>query len=259
MWVYLRVNEPLPYLCFTAEQANSTLTLNKVWSPTAVSLETSTDWQTWSDYTIGSLITLVNIGDKVYWRNKSSTQDFNGYWDQYRFSITWSIVWSWDITSLLNKDFTDTIPAFWFAYLFYGCTQLTTPPKLPATILSSYWYYYMFSGCLWLTEAPSLPATTINANCYRYMFYWCSNMVTLPKLPATTLANNCYREMFNWCSKIKLSTTQTWEYQTPYTIPSEWTWTVWSYSLQDMFTSTWWTFTWTPTINTTYYTSNTVV
>jgi hypothetical protein len=26
-----------------------------------------------------------------------------------------------------------------------------------------------------------------------------------------------------------------------------------------MFTSTWWTFTWTPSINTTYYTSNTVV
>jgi hypothetical protein len=26
-----------------------------------------------------------------------------------------------------------------------------------------------------------------------------------------------------------------------------------------MFSSTWWTFTWTPSINTTYYTSNTVV
>jgi hypothetical protein len=65
--------------------------------------------------------------------------------------------------------------------------------------------------------------------------------------------------MFRNCSKIKLSTTQTWEYQTEYRIPTTWTWTSWSSSLSNMFTSTWWTFTWTPSINTTYYTSNTVV
>jgi hypothetical protein len=65
--------------------------------------------------------------------------------------------------------------------------------------------------------------------------------------------------MFNGCSKIKLSTTQTWEYQNEYRIPETWTWTTATNALYRMFRTTWWTFAWTPAINTTYYTSNTLV
>jgi hypothetical protein len=65
--------------------------------------------------------------------------------------------------------------------------------------------------------------------------------------------------MFQSCSKIKLSTTNTWEYQTAYRIPTSWTGTTGTNSLANMFYRTWWTRTGTPSANTTYYTSNTVV
>ncbi len=40
----------LPWLCFTAEEAGSTVRLRKAGSPTSVNIETSTDWSTWTDY-----------------------------------------------------------------------------------------------------------------------------------------------------------------------------------------------------------------
>ena len=238
MWVYLRVDEPIQHLCFTANTANSTVELNKTWSPTAVTLQVSTDWNNWSNYIPWSwtAIQLQNIWDKVYFRNTSETTTWfsiagNHY---YQFSMTWSVAASWDITSLINKNLTsDELSDYCFAWLFESATSLTTSPKLPSTSLWNSSYINMFRLCSWLT--------------------------TLPELPATTLKTQCYANMFYWCTSIMLSTTQTWNYQTPYRIPSEWTWTAWNNSLTNMFTSTWWTFTWTPTINTTYYTSNTVV
>jgi hypothetical protein len=79
-------------------------------------------------------------------------------------------------------------------------------------------------------------------------------------LPATTLTDYCYYQMFYECTNIKLSDQQVWDYQTSYRIPTSWTWTWWTYySMREMFNGTWWTFTRTPEINTTYYTSNTVI
>ena len=60
-------------------------------------------------------------------------------------------------------------------------------------------------------------------------------------------------------SKIKISSTQTRAYQTPYRIPTTWTGTDASNALYRVFYQTWWTYTSDPSINTTYYTSNTVV
>ena len=72
-------NKKINYLCFTANTAGSTIALNKNGSPTSVTLETSTNGSTWSTYTFGSTITLSNIGDKVYWRNKSETDTAFSY------------------------------------------------------------------------------------------------------------------------------------------------------------------------------------
>lgn len=73
--------EPEPvgdWLCFTAEQNGSTLRLDKVGSPNAISLETSTDGNTWTDYSwtdkTGDTLTLTNVGDKVYMRAKTENQ-----------------------------------------------------------------------------------------------------------------------------------------------------------------------------------------
>ena len=272
-------------LCFTAETAGATVQLTSTWSPTVVSLETSTDWNTWTAYTIGNTITLTNIWDKVYFRNTSETDttfslSYNN--NYYRFKITGDVAWSGDVTYLLNKNWTTTVSNYCFAMLFYSANltaapelpattlwqycyyqmfsraKITTPPELPATTLASYCYDAMFSNSE-LTTCPELPATNLRSNFYNSMFKGCSNLNTLPSLPATTLINYCYYQMFQNCTKIKLSQTQTWAYQTEYRIPTEWTWTTASYALNNMISNTGWTFTSTPSINTTYYTSNTII
>ena len=224
------------YLCFTANTANAKVKLSKYGSPTVLTLETSTDGNSWSTYTFWSWITLSNIWDKVYWRNTSTTDTgfSTSFSDIYQFSFSWNVSASWDINFLLNKNSTNSVSSNCYRNLFNGCSSLIT--------------------------APSLPATIVDELCYAQMFYDCLLLETLPILPASTLADSCYSLMFGGCSKIKLSTTQTWEYQTPYRIPITWTGVdnVGS-ALSGMFTSTWWTFTWTPSINTTYYTSNTLV
>ena len=143
--------------------------------------------------------------------------------------------------------------------MFYNCTVLTTAPELPATTLANYCYSRMFYGCTALTTAPALPATTLANGCYQNMFSDCIALITVPALPATTLAYCCYLSMFQDCSNIKLSTTQTVEYQTAYKIPTSGTGTTATDAMYNMFTNTGGTFTGTPNINTTYYTSNTVV
>ena len=262
--IYIRVDQAAPAdaLYFEAEAANSTIKLNNTGGTFSVNLETSTDYTTWSDYTFGTDITLSTIWDKVFFRNKSETvtgfsANSSNY---YQFVMTGSIAAHWDINYLICKNNTDTLAEnYCFTKLFYNATSLTTPPILSATTLKQYCYHSMFYGCTGLTTTPSLPATTLINECYDSMFSWCTNLVTLPSLPALTLASYCYRQMFFNCSKIKVSTTQTWEYQTPYRIPTTWTWTEWTSSLTSMFSWTGWAFTWNPSINTTYYTSNTIV
>ena len=170
---------------------------------------------------------------------------------------------------------------FVFSSMFEDCTSLTTPPELPATTLANGCYAKMFSGCENLLVAPKLPAITLANSCYSSMFSDCENLlvapelpattlafacylnmfcrcglITPPELPATTLADSCYMYMFESCWNIKLSTTQTEVYTTPYRIPSSGTGTTSGNSLEGMFESTGspeWPSYATPTINTTYY------
>ena len=226
---------PADALYFEANTANSTIRLDKNWTPTSVNIETSTDGATRTDYTIQTDITLANVWDKVYFRNKSETPtEFSKQNNYYLFVMSWSINASWDINYLLCKNSTDTL-------LWYYC------------------FYRLFYNCSSLVTCPALPATTITRYCYNEMFNWCTNLETLPQLPALTLQIYCYQYMFNSCSKIKLSTSQTWEYQTEYRIPITWTGTNATGAFNNMFTSTWWTFTSNPSTNTTYYTSNQVI
>lgn len=146
-----------------------------------------------------------------------------------------------------------------YKYMFRGCTSLTTAPELPATTLALECYRCMFYGCTSLTTAPALPATKLTNYCYSNMFDRCVSLTTVPELPATTLFYSCYSSMFYGCTEIKLSASKTGDYQTEYRIPTSGTGTTATEALTDMFTNTGGTFTGTPSINTTYYTSNTVV
>ena len=127
------------------------------------------------------------------------------------------------------------------------------------TILATSACRSFFQHCKKLKYAPKLPATTLAENCYNSTFYECASLINLPALPATTLPKACYAYMFANCTNIKLSTSQTDEYQTPYCIPISGSGTVGTDSLLSTFDQTGGTFTGTPTVNTTYYTSNQII
>lgn len=254
------IGEYRPCLCFTANTAWSTITLNKGWSPTSITLETSFDYNNWTAYTIWSTITLSNIGDRVYRRTTSTTDTTfsSSASNYYQFSMTWEIAASGDLTYLINKNWTTICPDYCFPRLFQYCSSLISAPSLPATKVGAYAYYCLFYDTH-IVDAPSLPAATLWNACYSSMFGACSRLTSIPKLMATNILQYSYQAMFNWCSQVKLSTTKTWIYQNEYRIPVSWTGTVQSNALNDMFQSTGWTFTWTPSVNTTYYTSNEIV
>ena len=150
-----------------------------------------------------------------------------------------------------------TLAIYCYDSMFQGCTSLTQAPELPATTLAEYCYSNMFKGCTNLTQAPALPATTLVSYCYSSMFNGCTALTQAPALPATMLADHCYGYMFNNCSKIKLSTTMTEEYTQPYRIPITGTASSVTEPVTSMFYGTGGTFTGSPSINTTYYLSNT--
>ena len=87
------------------------------------------------------------------------------------------------------------------------------------------------------------------------MFQGCTSLISAPELPATTLADFCYYRMFNGCYALKLSTTQTGEYNQAYRIPTTGDGTTAREALNNMFPDKGTTVTITPEINKTYYLS----
>ena len=282
---------PTTYLSFigTKDFGFKTTYGYKNWDGT---LEYSTDtitWRTWDGTEISS------VGNKLYLRGTGNTK-ITGDSNNYRFVFTGTanlkINCKGNIENLLDYEtvsagshptmtdycyssmFRDcasltsapalpatTLAGSCYASMFRDCTSLTTAPALPATTLANLCYASMFRGCASLTTATALPATTMTDYCYASMFQGCTSLTTATALPATTLAKWCYSYMFEGCTKVKLSTTQTGEYQTAYRIPKSGTGTTAADALEAMFASTGGTFTDKPFINTTYYlsTSNTVV
>jgi hypothetical protein len=132
-------------------------------------------------------------------------------------------------------------------------------PNLPATVMADWCYASMFELCENLVNVVSLPSTQLAEGCYAYMFIKCYALGKLHNLPATNLPRWCYRNMYEDCSNIKIATSQGGEYQTPYRIPTNGSATAGTDALLEMFTNTGGTFVGTPTENTVYYTSNTLV
>lgn len=92
-----------------------------------------------------------------------------------------------------------TLAASCYRSMFNGA-GLTTAPELPATTMADYAYLSMFADCP-ITQAPALPATTLSQYCYTQMFRG-TNITDMPDLPATTLAQYCYQGMFSGCTSL---------------------------------------------------------
>ena len=220
-------NPAYNYIQFTAEEDNSTISLNSATNPDIKYSLNGGAWTQW-DY---SAITL-DMGDMVRMKGNNSNSFSTSSSKYNQFHMTGKISASGNIMSLLYEDNFEeqlTIPCnYCFYYMFYGCTSLTTAPELPATTLTNdcyrcmfrdcenltttpdlpsmkladYCYAGMFQNCTSITIAPKLPATTLVANCYYYMFRGCTNLTTAPNLSATTLANYCYYGMFYGCTSL---------------------------------------------------------
>ena len=191
-------------LTFRSTQDGSTVKLVKKGSPSG-DFQTSRDGgNTWSDYTIGTDIT-INTGDEVSFRAKNDRTSAQGDQNYFQFNMTGKIEAWHNVMSLYRtNDFAtyNTVLEYAFCYLFYGCKSLTKAPELPATTLASYCYMNMFKDSPLLKEAPELPATTLVSACYSGMFDSCESLTKAPELPATTLANYCYSGMFAGCKSL---------------------------------------------------------
>ena len=193
------------YLCFTAEEVDSTISMSVDGTPTkGQAFEISIDGETWSAFIPGVTdITLSNVGDKVYFRGDNTTvnESTSTY---YAFVMTGKISASGNVMSLLDKTCQSKVILNDSCYynMFHGCTSLTTAPELPATSLASSCYNSMFRGCTSLTTAPELPATAAPSSCYNSMFHDCKSLTTAPALPATALTTSCYNSMFRGCTSL---------------------------------------------------------
>ena len=189
------------YLCFTST-GDSTVGMTQYGTPTDISKGkilqyklNNGQWQNWDM----SNITLAD-GDKMYIKSDDTIPMSESQAICKVFTMTGSIAASGNVMSLLN--FTETMSAYGFMFLFYNCTSLTAAPELPSTTLNEGCYKAMFSDCISLITAPALPATNLTGACYQQMFYKCTSLRNAPKLPATILATNCYNIMFYNCTSL---------------------------------------------------------
>ena len=213
-WRRLNINEEAPAsvddiekpLTFRATQDSSTVKLSRYGLPRGSAFQTSRDGgNAWSDYTIGTAITL-NTGDEVSFRAKADRTSVQASSEYFYFEMTGKIEAWHNVMSLYRpNDFAtyESVVEYAFYSLFDGCTSLTKAPILPATTLDDSCYYSMFSGCQSLTKAPELPATILALSCYGYMFCDCQSLTKAPVLPATTLPESCYYGMFSGCQSLK--------------------------------------------------------
>ena len=86
--------------------------------------------------------------------------------------------------------------------------NLMTAPSLPSADLADGYYAWMFYGCANLTNLPELLALSLEEYCYYYMFYGCSlielstnfgdyqTTYTIPANGEGTSAENALTSMF---------------------------------------------------------------
>ena len=221
------VDDPNKPLMLRAIEDNSSVTLTKNGTLSNI-YQTSTNGTDWTDYTLGTKISL-NKGKSVYFRcsHHPTVQTGSNY---VQFVMEGKVEAWHNAYSMIRSSFTNTgasVGAYGMARLFKdcasltkapllvnalanhcynnmfsGCSSLTQAPVLPATHLAQHCYSWMFFGCSALTQAPELPATTLSDYCYNYMFWNCSALTQAPELPATTLSYYCYNYMFIGCTSL---------------------------------------------------------
>jgi hypothetical protein len=197
------------YLCFETLEENNNIGMSST-IDNAPNIEYSLDGINFSELphtTSGGThsfqaVSLLNVGDKVYFRGVNQTLS-NPNNNTYRsvFSTSKSCIASGSVQTLVDKSGTDAT-AICMQELFSG-TKITRAPLLTARFLTRSCYKNMFANCSLLTESPSLQSKNLEAYCYAFMFQNCYNLTSAPSsLPATKLKDGCYLGMFSQCRSL---------------------------------------------------------
>lgn len=147
---------------FEAEEAGAVVNMTKVGSPSTATiyLESSIDegktWQSFDAQNQTTPITLVNIGNRVYFRTP------DGY-ANLRYGGTSTAAYRCFTLSKKCKAGGNIM-------------SLCSPTPTRSMTTNSYTFYRLFYNCTNLTESPLLTNYRGAANMYRQMFYGCSSL-----------------------------------------------------------------------------------
>ena len=247
---------------FTLNTAN----LSKNWDGTVYYSYDHNSWNEWD----GSLLRAVR--GKLYIRGINNTRMNGTLTGNYTFELNGTNIMAYgnienlfDYVKVLNNQ---SIPFYHnaMANLFNGQIALVRAPDFgtsplvrqpdDTSVSGMCEGIYYGSGII---DCPKIPTPAVDVKTFRSAFAFCSRLRSLPELLPTAIETNSYEYMFDSCPNIKMSTTRTGIYQNEYRIPAIGTGTAVSGGLSNMFSNTGGSFKSTPSINTTYYTSNTVI
>lgn len=193
------------FLCFTATDSNSpTIELQIGSEVPHLTLYKSADKDNWSSWD-GSAITLQNLGDKVYIYGDNEYISNNSYAAATsRFVISGgNVAASGDVMTLLSRSGQRPMGRYAFYGLFYGCTNLTSVPRIPSKELTDGCYGYMFQGCTSITSTAEIPSDAETAYaCFQYMYSGCTSLTTATSLPSGYIANSGAYGMFYGCTAL---------------------------------------------------------
>ena len=190
--------------------SGGTVTLTRVGSPTAVTLEVSLDngqtWTTWTESGTTRTQTLA-AGQVMHIRNQSSvaTGFSTGTSSYYIFSTTAVAEVGGDVDSLLCSDpsIVDDIPSYAFYMLFNSC-DIKSSPLMPAATIHGSSYHRMYRYCTLLVNVRSLDVVNVTGfAAMRGMFQGCTALESIPLLKGTAISQSGYREMFSGCSSLE--------------------------------------------------------
>lgn len=182
----------LPYVTFSAEEAQEVKLNDNFGLKLPINMEYSTDYgKHWSkfsvnkDYAFGNSSRLMLRGDNPSGTAISNSDDYSKIeFSTFYFTKDVKVACSGDIRTLVkNEDYENAgTQNVRYIALFNDCSQLTSAPKLPATELEEKCYLWMFQNCTSLTQAPLLPAEELKAHCYTYMFMGCKSLTSVTML-----------------------------------------------------------------------------
>ena len=205
--------------CFTAEVAGSQLSLDRVGDIEDLEIQTATDGgtdaATWTTYEYGTVITLANVGDKVYFRSTSRKpgnvlyKSPTAYYKFRRYNSNDRVSASGNIFALLRLYGTyvpDTdIDVYKFYKLFdgFGIIQNAVFPKDIDATFGNYYFYQMYRSEPITSVVLDYKKAKFTNHCFNDCFRECTRLTSATiKIHSNQLSNNCFQRMFYNCSNL---------------------------------------------------------